>query len=93
MSAVWGQEIEELVASKASNTAIKSLETEIQRLSTLIDSLSGGSSSVNLKDLNEQVNTNTANIETLIKEDGTIPTIQQNLSNLQNTVTSEYVTK
>ena len=93
MSAVWGQEIEELVASKASNTAIKSLETEIQRLSTLIDSLSGGSSSVNLKDLNEQVSTNTANIETLIKEDGTIPTIQNDLSNLQNTVTSEYVTK
>lgn len=93
MSAVWGQEIEELVASKASNTAIKSLETEIQRLSTLIDSLSGGSSSVNLKDLNDQVSTNTANIETLIKEDGTIPTIQKDLSNLQNTVTSEYVTK
>lgn len=93
MSAVWGQEIEELVASKASNTAIKSLETEIQRLSTLIDSLSGGSSSVNLKDLNDQVSTNTANIETLIKEDGTIPTIQKDLSNLQNTVTSEYVTR
>lgn len=93
MSAVWGQEIEELVASKASNTAIKSLETEIQRLSTLIDSLSGGSSSVNLKDLNDQVNTNTSNIETLIKEDGTITTLQNDLSNLQNIVTSEYVTK
>ena len=93
MSAVWGQEIEELVASKASNTAIKSLETEIQRLSTLIGSLSGGSSSVNLKDLNDQVSTNTNNIETLIKEDGTIPTIQKNLSDLQNTVTSKYVTK
>lgn len=93
MSAVWGQEIEELVASKASNTAIKSLETEIQRLSTLIDGLSGGSSSVNLKDLNDQVSTNTTNIENLIKEDGTIPTLQKDLSDLQNTVTSNYVTK
>lgn len=93
MSAVWGQEIEELVASKASNTAIKSLETEIQRLSALIDGLSGGSSSVNLKDLNDQVSTNTTNIENLIKEDGTIPTLQKDLSDLQNTVTSDYVTK
>ena len=48
MSAVWGQDIENLVASKAPATAIKSLETEIQRLSTLIESLSGGSSEINL---------------------------------------------
>jgi hypothetical protein len=55
MSAVWGQEIENLVASKASNEAIKSLESEIQRLQSLIDALSGGAGSVNLKDLNTQV--------------------------------------
>lgn len=93
MSAVWGKEIEELVSSKASNTAIKSLETEIQRLSALIESLSGGSSGVNLKDLDNQVSTNTSNINTLIEEDGIIPIIQNDLSNLQNTVTSDYVTK
>ena len=91
MSAVWGQEIEELVASKASNTAIKSLETEIQRLSSLIDSLSGGSSEVNLKVLNEQVQQNTTTLNTLTTQD--VPTIQQDLSNLQNTVTKDYVTK
>lgn len=93
MSAVWGQDIENLVASKASNTAIKSLETEIQRLSLLIDSLSGGSSGINLKDLNTQVEQNTQNINTLIKEDGTIPTLQKELSDLQTVVTNDYVTQ
>lgn len=93
MSAVWGQEIEELVASKASNTAIKSLEEEIQRLQVLINSLSGGSEGVNLKSLNTQVQQNTVALDSLITENGTIPSIQQNLINLQNTVTSDYVTK
>lgn len=93
MSAVWGQDIENLVASKASNTAIKSLETEIQRLSLLIDSLSGGSSGINLKDLNTQVEQNTQNINNLIKEDGTIPTLQKELSDLQTVVTNDYVTQ
>jgi hypothetical protein len=32
MSAVWGQEIEKLVASKASNTAIESLKFQILEL-------------------------------------------------------------
>lgn len=93
MSAVWGQEIESLVASKASNTAVKSLETEIQRLSKLIDTLSGGSNEVNLKDLNDQVTKNRTDLDTLIKEDGTIPTIQKDLESLQTSVSEEYVTK
>ena len=93
MSAVWGQEIEKLVASKASNTAIKSLESEITRISLLIESLSGGSQGINLKDLNTQVEQNTTNLEILTKEDGTIPTLQKDLSNLQNSVTNDYVTK
>lgn len=92
MSAVWGQEIEDLVANKASNTAVKSLETQIQNLQTLVDSLSGGSSEVNLKTLNDQVIQNTSDIKTLINEDGTIPTLQQQVSDLSNTVTNDYVT-
>jgi hypothetical protein len=82
MSAVWGQEIESLVANKASNTAVKSLETEIQKLSTLIDTLLGGSNEVNLKNLNDQVIKNKTELDTLIKEDGTIPTIQKDLESL-----------
>lgn len=93
MSAVWGQEIEQLVASKASNTAIKSLESEIQRLSDLIDTLSGGSNEISLKGLNDQVQQNTENLNTLIKDNGTIPTIQKDISDLQSTVvTKEQIT-
>jgi hypothetical protein len=86
MSAVWGQEIESLVASKASNTAVKSLEAEIQRIATLVNSLSGGTDAINLKDLNNQVVQNREDIDTLIKEDGTIPTLQKDLSDLQNEI-------
>lgn len=93
MSAVWGQDIENLVASKAPATAIKSLETEIQRLSTLIESLSGGSSEINLKDLNDQVQQHEDSLTTLTSEGGTIPTIQKEISDLQTSVTTEYVTK
>ena len=93
MSAVWGQDIENLVASKAPATAIKSLETEIQRLSTLINSLSGGASEINLKDLNTQVQQHEDTLNTLTNEGGTIPTIQKDLSDLQTSVTTEYVTK
>jgi hypothetical protein len=82
MSAVWGQEIESLVASKASNSAIESLEAEIQKLSELINTLSGGSSEVNLKNLNNQVIKNSTDLNTLIKEDGTIPTLQKDLESL-----------
>lgn len=92
MSAVWGQEIESLVASKASNTAVKSLESEIQRLSELINSLSGGTTEINVKDLNDQVLQNRTDIDILINEDGTIPTIQKDLADLQQTVTDNYVT-
>lgn len=93
MSAVWGQEIESLVASKASNEALKSLESEIQRLATLISSLSGGSDGINLKDLNSQVNQNRTDLDTLIKEDGTIPTLQKEVSDLKTNVEETYVTK
>ena len=92
MSAVWGQEIETLVAGKASTTAVKSLEQEIQRLSTIINSIQGGSSEINLKDLHDQVQQNTSNIDELIKEDGTIPTIQKDVADLSKTLTSDYVT-
>ena len=93
MSAVWGQDIENLVASKAPATAVKSLEAEIQRLSTLINSLSGGASEINLKDLNTQVQKHEDTLNTLTAEGGTIPTIQKDLSDLQTSVTNDYVTK
>ena len=93
MSAVWGQDIENLVASKAPATAIISLESEIQRLSTLLESLSGGSSEINLKDLNDQVQNHDNTLNTLTVEGGTIPTIQKEISDLQTSVTTEYVTK
>ncbi len=93
MSAVWGQEIESLVANKASTTAVKSLESEIQRITTLINKLSGGEDNVDLKTLNSQVTQNRTDIDLLINEDGTIPTIQKNLSNLQKQVSEDYVTK
>ena len=94
MSAVWGEEIESLVASKASTTAVKNLETEIQRLDSVIKSLSGGSSEVNLKDLNTQVQTNTDNIDNLInEEDGLIPQIQKGISDLSKDLSDNYVTK
>ena len=93
MSAVWGQEIETLVSNKASSTAVKSLEMEIQRLAALIDSLSGGSSGINIKDLNDQVVQNTSDIESLIGEEGTIPSLQKDVETLNKTLTSDYVTK
>lgn len=93
MSAVWGQDIENLVASKASTTAVKSLELEIQRLNTLIENLQGGASEINLKDLNDQVQEHEDILNTLTTEEGTIPTIQKDLSNLQTSVTNNYVTK
>ena len=94
MSAVWGQEIEKLVSSKAPNTAVKSLEAEIQRITTLIESLSGGSQGINLKDLNTQVEQNTADIAVLIKEEeGVIPTLRQDLDSLSKDVSDNYITK
>lgn len=93
MSAVWGQDIENLVASKASNEAVTSLSLEIRRLQNLIDGLSGGSSNVNLNSLNTQVLQNTSNINTLIKEDGIVPTLQNDLSKLKTSVEDNYVTK
>lgn len=94
MSAVWGQEIEKLVSSKAPNTAVKSLEAEIQRITLLIESLSGGSQGINLKDLNTQVEQNTADIAVLIKEgDGVIPTLRSDLDDLAKDVSDNYVTK
>lgn len=89
MSAVWGQEIESLVSSKASNTAVKSLETQIIDLKILIDSLSGGSSGINLKILNEQVNENTSNINSLNQIS---QNIQESLEQFQTNVSENYVT-
>ena len=93
MSAVWGQEIEKLVSDKATQGQIKSLEEEIQRVDTLVKSLSGGSSDINLRDLNDQVQQNVATLTALTAEKGTIPTIQQDISDLQNTIEKDYVTK
>ena len=93
MSAVWGQEIEKLVASKASNNAIKSLEEEIQRITALIGSLSGGSDGINLKDLNDQILENKTNIESVIGEEGSLPKLQEEVKELSDTLTSDYVTK
>ena len=90
MSAVWGQDIEKLVASKAPNTSVKSLESEIQRLQDLLDSLSGGAGSVNLKDLNDQVQINISNIDNLTTQTETLKT---DLSALQTSVNNDYVTK
>jgi hypothetical protein len=44
--------------------------------------LSGGSSDVNLNDLNKQVIDNSAQINLLIKEDGIINTIQNNITDI-----------
>lgn len=94
MSAVWGQEIESLVASKASTTAVKSLESEIQRISSIINDLQGGTENINLKDLNDQIIKNYNNINNLINEEsGTIPNIQKDLTNLQSSIINNYVTK
>ena len=92
MSAVWGQEIEKLVSNKANITQIEGLESEIRRVSDLVNSLSGGDNSINLRDLNTQVQENTSNIDILIQEDGTIPTLQKDLGDFKQTVTSDYVT-
>lgn len=92
MSAVWGREIEDLVANKASQESIKSLEIKITNLQQLINSLSGNTEGLNLKDLNERITLNTNNLNTLISEGGTIPTISQTLNDLQNDVSNNYVT-
>ena len=93
MSAVWGQEIEKLIAGKAPNTAIKSLEEDIQRITTLIGGLSGGSEGINLKDLNDQILENKANIESVIGDEGSLPKLQEEVKELSQTLTSDYVTK
>lgn len=93
MSAAWGQEIEKLVAGKAPNTAIKSLEGDIQRLSTLIGGLSEGSEGINLKYLNDQILENKANIESVIGDEGSLPKLQEEVKELSQTLTSDYVTK
>jgi hypothetical protein len=53
MSAVWGREIEDLVANKASNTAVNNLGLEIQKLESRINDIQGGSSEVNLKEVSD----------------------------------------
>ena len=95
MSASWGIEIESLVNSKASTEAVNSLATEILGIKTSIDSLSGGAADgINLSGLNDQVTQNRSKIDDLTKEDGgTIPTLQQNLTDLQKKVSDDYVTK
>ena len=93
MSAVWGEEIEAIVAEKAPNSAIESLASDIIRLSSLIESIQGGASEVNLKALNDQVIVNTEVINTLVGEEGSIPALQQEVSDLAKDVEENYVTK
>jgi hypothetical protein len=52
--------------------------------------LSGGAGSVNLKDLNDQVQINTSNIDNLTTQTETLKT---DLSTLQTSVINDYVTK
>ena len=92
MSAVWGQEMESLVAGKASTSAVKSLEQKIQELSILIDSLQGGASEINLKDLNDKVQQHQESIQGLISDGGTIPVIQNSITQLGQSLETDYVT-
>lgn len=90
MSAVWGQEIEDLVASKASNEAIKSLENSIIELTKTINYIQGGTSEINLNSLNKQIIQNSDDINDL---QSTTEEISSDLFNLNKDIKDNYVTK
>lgn len=87
MSAVWGQEIEQLVNSKATNESVIALGTKLQQLEDVVDSLSGGSD-INLRELSVQVDTNTAGISEL---NTTAESLQTQIDSVRNSLIN-YVT-
>lgn len=87
MSAVWGQEIEQLVNSKATNESVITLGTKLQQLEDVVESLSGGSD-INIRELSVQVDTNTAGISTLNTTD---ESLQTQIDSVRNSLT-DYVT-
>lgn len=93
MSASWGNEIEKLVANKATTSSVDALSHEITNVKTLVNSIIGGSSGIDLSGLDTRISENTSNIEELTKESGPISTLQTDLQTLQTTVESDYVTK
>jgi cell division protein FtsB len=90
MSGVWGQEIEKVVAGKASITAVNSLSSQITDLTKRVNLISGNVGNLNVEQVFTQVESNTQHINDLATKS---EKLQQGITDLSNNVSTTYVTK
>lgn len=101
MSASWGIEIEEKLSSKASNTLVSNLNTEIEKLNQTIQDISGGEGSDSLSSLSTRLTSAEEDLKYLLGTEesaeeptvkGKISEIEESIDDLDNKIVSEFVT-
>lgn len=102
LAASWGLEIEDKLGKKANQTSINALGNSINDLQEQINLIAGGNSDTSLSNLAGRLSETEASLEFLLGTEGTdeepstngkISDIESSISDLNTTLTSQYVTK
>lgn len=102
LAASWGLEIEDTLVKKANQTSINALGNSINDLQEQINLIAGGNSDTSLSNLAGRLSETEASLEFLLGTEGTdeepstngkISDIESSISDLNTTLTSQYVTK
>ena len=102
LAASWGLEIEDKLEKKANQTFINALGNSINDLQEQINLIAGGNSDTSLSNLAGRLSETEASLEFLLGTEGTdeepstngkISDIESSISDLNTTLTSQYVTK
>lgn len=101
MSASWGVEIENKVSKKADNTTILQLGEKLGTLEEKVETIIGGEGSASLTSLEERISEAESDLEYLLGTEeteevgtkGKVKEIEESIQNLQNNISSNYVTK
>ena len=102
LAASWGLEIEDKLVKKANQTSINALGNSINDLQEQINLIAGGNSDTSLSNLAGRLSETEASLEFLLGTEGTdeepstngkISDIESSISDLNTTLTSQYVTK
>lgn len=102
LAASWGLEIEDKLGKKANQTYITALGNSINDLQEQINLIAGGNSDTSLSNLAGRLSETEASLEFLLGTEGTdeepstngkISDIESSISDLNDTLTSQYVTK
>lgn len=102
LAASWGLEIEDKLGKKANQTHINALGNSINDLQEQINLIAGGNSDTSLSNLAGRLSETEASLEFLLGTEGTdeepstngkISDIESSISDLNDTLTSQYVTK